>query len=259
MDLGIRGEGALVLAGSAGIGLGCARALTEAGVRVVICGRDRERGEGAAAELGRGAAYVHCDVAAPEDRARLFDEATGHLGAISVLVTNAGGPPPGSFLDMGLDDWRQAYELSMLSAVDLAGRCVPAMAERGFGRVVNISSMSAKEPSPGMPLANGLKAGLIGAFGTLAREVAQMGVTVNHILTGPIDTPLLRRYAGALIERPELQPEEALEVLAAEIPAKRIGTTEEMGALCAFLCSRQAGFITAQSIACDGGIIRSLM
>ncbi len=258
MDLEIDGERALVLAASAGIGLGCAEALVQAGCRVVINGRDRARGERAAAALGPGAHFVQGDVANPEDRARLHDEASTHLGAVSILVTNAGGPPSGKFLDFSPDDWRQAFELSTLSAIDLARRSVPGMIAGGFGRIVNISSMSAKEPSPGTALANAVKPALLGAFSSLAREVADKGVTVNSILTGPIDTPLLRRYANALVERDDVSADEALELLAATIPARRIGTPADMGALCAFLSSRRAGFITAQSIACDGGLIRTL-
>jgi 3-oxoacyl-[acyl-carrier protein] reductase len=159
---------------------------------------------------------------------------------------------------MSLDDWRAAFELSLLSAVDLARVAAVDMVEDGWGRIVNISSTSVKETTPNAPLANGLKTAVIGAFSTLAREIADKGVTVNHILPGPFDTALLRRVSRDLIQRPDLSEEEATQEYARHGPMKRLGTIEEFGSLCAYLCSRKAGYITAQSIVMDGGHVTAL-
>ena len=143
-----------------------------------------------------------------------------------------------------IDDWQAAFELLMLSALDMVQKCLPDMIEQGFGRIINISSVSAKEISPGTPLSNGIKPGLIGALGTLAREVGVNGVTVNSILPGPFYTDLMKQNADKYAENS---------------PMKRIGTIEEFGALCAFLCSQQAGYITGQSIVIDGGQVPALL
>jgi 3-oxoacyl-[acyl-carrier protein] reductase len=156
------------------------------------------------------------------------------------------------------EDWQRAFELVMLSALDMTRRCLPNMIEQGYGRIVNVSSTSAKEITPGSLLANGIKPGLLGAFGTLAREVAATGVTVNSILPGPFITDRMRQYALNTMGR-DLPPEEALQLYAEKRPMKRLGTIEEFGALCAFLCSRQAGYITGQSIVIDGGQVATLL
>jgi 3-oxoacyl-[acyl-carrier protein] reductase len=156
-------------------------------------------------------------------------------------------------------DWQAAFELIMLSAVDMVQRCLPEMIEQGYGRIINISSTSAKETIPGTPLSNGIKPGLLGALGTLAREVGTTGVTVNSILPGPFDTDLLRRFAAHAVGRVNASPEEAVNLYAESGPMKRLGTIEEFGALCAFLCSRQAAYITGQSIVIDGGLVSALL
>lgn len=258
MDLGIAGETALLLASTKGLGLGCAKALAEEGVTVVISGRTPENGAAALRQLGANAHFIAADIARPADRARLFAEAKAHLGAISILVTNAGSPATGAFLEVSMEDWSAAFELVVASAVDMARRCVPDMMEAGFGRIVNISSLSAKETTRGTALANSLKPGLVGAIATLGREVAESGVTANSIMPGPFDTDLLRRVANKLVGRDDIGAEEAVELYARQGPMKRLGRTGEFGALCAFLCSRHAGYITAQSYVIDGGHVKSL-
>ena len=259
MDLGIAGKTALVMSSTRGLGFGCAAALAAEGVQVVINGRDRDHGRNALSKLGGNAHFIQADVSRPAERARLFEEAHERLGTISILVTNADGPPPGSFLSKSNEDWRAAFELVMLSALDMVQRCLPEMMERGYGRIINISSTSAKEPTPGAPLSNGIKPGLLGALGTLAREVGATGVTVNSILPGPFDTDLLRRFAPHVLGRTDLAPEEAVKLYAEKGPMKRLGTIQEIGALCAFLCSPQAGYITGQSIVIDGGEVSALL
>ena len=259
MDFGITGKTALLMSSTRGLGFGCAAALVAEGVRVVINGRNMERGIDAISRLGGKAHFVQANISQPAERARLFKEARTHLGTISILVTNADGMPSGTFMSKSNENWQVAFEVSMLSALDMIKRCIPEMIEQKFGRIVSISSTSAKETIPGTPLANGIKPGLLGALGTLAREVAATGVTVNSILPGPFDTDLLRRFAINAVGRPELSAEEAVQNYAEKVPMKRLGTIEEFGALCTFLCSSQAGYITGQSIVIDGGKVPALL
>jgi 3-oxoacyl-[acyl-carrier protein] reductase len=240
-----------------GLGFGCAEALVAEGVRVVINGRNRERGFEALSNLGEKAHFIPADISKSSERKRLFQEAQAHLGAISILVTNADGPPAGAFMSKSAADWLSAFELVMLSALELAQLCLPEMIEQGYGRIVNISSTSAKEITPGALLANGIKPGLLGAFGTLAREVSATGVTVNSILPGPFDTDRIRQYAQK--QHKDLSPDEALQFYAEGRPMQRVGTIQEFGALCAFLCSNLAGYITGQNIVIDGGQVATLL
>jgi len=259
MDLGLAGKTALLMSSTSGLGFGCAAALAAEGVRVVINGRNPERGVEALSLLGENAAFIQADIRLPTERERLVREAGAILGTISILVTNADGPAAGTFMSKADADWETAFELVMLPALDIARQCLPGMIEQGFGRIINISSTSAKEITPGALLANAMKPGLLGAFGTLAREVASTGVTVNSILPGPFDTPRIRQYALRVSGREDISPETALHLYAEGRPMKRIGTIGEFGALCAFLCSRQAGYITGQSIVIDGGQVATLL
>ncbi|MGO4570542.1 SDR family oxidoreductase [Microvirga sp. 2TAF3] len=259
MDLKISGETALVLGGTKGLGFACARELSAAGVRVAINGRNAEEGAQAVALLGGGAIFVQGDLADPDQPARLIEEAQRQLGPIHILVTNAGGPPTGEFADHTVETWRRALEINMLSAIQAARLLLPGMIEARFGRIVNITSFAVKEPYPNMALANGVRAGLTGAMATLAREVAGKGITVNNILPGLMATGALDRVIRARAARDRITEPEASARMAASVPAARLGTAEDFGPLCAFLCSRHADYITAQNIAVDGGLIRSLL
>ncbi len=239
--------------------MGCAKAFIAESVRVVINGRHAERGHEAARALGKNARFIQADITHPSERERLFNEARNQFGPISILVTNADGPTPGAFMSTSQEDWQNAFDMVMQPAMDMIRRCIPSMIEDGYGRVINISSISAKETTLGAPLANGLRSGLIGALGTLAREIGESGVTVNSLLAGSFDTDLLRRVASHHLGRPHLSPEEAVTSYAEQGPMKRLGTIEEFGALCAFLASRQAGYITGQSIVIDGGRVPTLL
>ena len=258
MDLGIKGKTALLMSSTRGLGFGCASALAAEGVQVVINGRNKETGIAAKTKLGKNANFIQADISNPEERERLFVESKAYLGEISILVTNADGMPSGTFMSKEVSDWQKAFELSMLSALDMIRKCIPEMTENGFGRIISINSTSAKDIIPGTPLANGIKPGLVGALGTLAREVAEQGITVNSILPGPFDTELLRRFATQAVGVPDIIPEEAVQIYAEKVPMKRLGRIEEFGALCTFLCSVQAGFITGQSFVIDGGKTSSL-
>lgn len=259
MDLGIARETALVLGGTQGLGRACAEALIEADVRVVLVGRDVHTGRAAAKEIGENAYYVQGDLSDPADRATLFAAACEPAGKPSILITNAGGSPPGPFAEKSHDDWIAAIELNMLAAVDMARLALPAMLENGFGRIVNITSFVVREPYPNMALANGVRVGLTGAMAALAREVAGKGVTVNNLLPGLMDTPALQRVYKAQSERESISEEEAKARMAASIPVGRLGTADDFGPLCAFLCSRLAGYITAQNFTVDGGLVRGLL
>lgn len=259
MDLGINGKTALLLSSTRGLGFGCAKALVDEGVRVVINGRNGDHGEHAVSELGERAHFIQGDLAQSDLRDQLYHKAHDHLGTIDILVINIDSPSPGSFMSKGIADWKAAFEQTMVYALDMIHKCLPGMMERGFGRIVNNSSTSAKEISAGTPFSSSLKPGLLGALGSLAREVADTGVTVNSILPGPFDTDMMRRYAQSVVGRNGLSPEEAVKIQSEKYPMKRWGTIEEYGALCAFLCSTQAGYITGQSIVIDGGLVPSLL
>lgn len=259
MDLGISGERALVLGGSKGLGFACAKALADEGVTVTLNGRDANEGAKAAASLGAGHEFIAADLSDPAARASLLASVLDpSKPKLSILINNAGGPPPGEFTEQKLDLWRAALELNLLSFVEISQAVLPGMIDSGFGRIINITSFAAKEPYPNMALANGVRVALHGAMSTLAREVAPMGVTVNNLLPGLMDTGALQRVIAARMAK-DGSPEETVRAnMAASVPAGRLGTAEDFGPACAFLCSRHANYITAQNILIDGGLVRGL-
>jgi len=258
LDYGLEGEVALVLGGTAGLGFACAEALAGAGARVFVNGRDVERCRAAAAGLGEFATCFPGDIARREDRERILSDAH-RQGPVSILVTNAGGPPPGQFLETPPAAWQSAFETSVLSAVETARAVLPAMLERRFGRIINITSFVVKELYPNMALSNTVRVALTGAMASLAREVVRDGVTVNNILPGLMDTGALHRVIRDRARRQGADEERVRGEMAASIPAGRLGTAADFGPLCAFLASRQAGYITGQNICVDGGLVRSLI
>ncbi|MFN0263195.1 SDR family oxidoreductase [Tepidamorphus sp. 3E244] len=259
MDLGISGLNALLLGSTQGLGLSCAKSLAEAGVRVVINGRDAEKAKKAAADLGGEAHAVAGDVSDPAERRRIVEEARKLAGPISILVTNAGGPPPGPLEEHSHEVWRKALEGNMLAAIDFAGLVLPDMRAAGFGRIVNVTSFTVREPYPNMGLATGVRAGLTGAMASLAREVAREGITVNNILPGLMDTGALQRVYDAQAAREDITPEAAKARMAESVPMGRLGEAEDFGPVCGFLCSRLAGYVTGQNITVDGGLVRALI
>lgn len=253
MDLGIRGRKAIVCAASKGLGRGCAVALAEAGVALTLCARGAEALEATAAEIraatGVPVATVACDITTEEGRRAVLRACP----APDILVNNAGGPPPGDFRGFTLDDWRRAVEANMLTPIALVQATVYGMMDRGFGRIVNITSASVKAPIAMLELSNGARAGLTGAMATIARRSVRRNVTINAILPGPFDTDRLRSGI-AFQARNEGRPiEQVAAERAAANPAGRFGTVAEFGALCAYLCSVQAGYVTGQNILIDGG------
>lgn len=259
MDLGIKGKRALVCASSKGLGLGCAEALAAAGVDLVMNARGPEALEAAAAAIraahGVAVTTVAADNTTPEGRAAVLAAA----GEVDILVTNAGGPPPGLWSDWSREDFIRALDANMLAPVALMQALLPGMMARGWGRVVNITSGSVKAPNPQLGLSNAARAGLTGFVAGTARQVAGQGVTINNLLPGIHATDRAVALDGALARREGIDPAEAGRRRAATIPVGRYGTAAEFGATCAFLCSVHAGFIVGQNILLDGGAIHATL
>ncbi len=260
MDLGIAGERALVLGGSQGLAFSAAKFLREAGVALAINGRDAGHGAEAVAALGGGVAFVQGDVSDPAQAEAVVARAAAVLGGpLAILVTNAGGPPPGLFMDHDDAAWQAALATNMLSAIRAIRAALPGMIARRWGRIVNVTSFAVREPYPNLVLANAVRAGLTGAVSTLAREVADKGITVNNVLPGLMDTGALRRVYNAQSLRQNISVDEARARMAGSIPARRLGEADDFGPAVAFLCSRHAGYITAQNLTVDGGLVRALL
>lgn len=253
MDLGIRGRRALVCAASKGLGRGSAEALAAAGVELVINARGAAALEEAAAAIaarhGVKVTAVAADITDPEGRAAVLRAA----GEVDILVTNAGGPPPGLWSDWTRDDFIRAIDANMLTPIALMQALLPGMMARGWGRVVNITSQAVKSPIPQLGLSNTARTGLTGFVAGTSRQVAARGVTINNLLPGIHATDRADVLDGAVARAENISLEEARARRAATIPVGRYGTIEEFGAACAFLCSVHAGFIVGQNISLDGG------
>ena len=253
MDLGIRGRRALVTGASKGLGRGCAEALAAAGVDLVINARGAEALEAAAGAIraahGVEVTAVAADIASEDGRSAALEAA----GGVEILVTNAGGPPPGSWRDWAREDFQRAIEANMLTPILLMQAILQGMCDRGWGRVVNITSTSVKAPLASLGLSNTARAGLTGYVAGVSRQVAGQGVTINNLLPGTHDTDRIAYLDEQAMAREGITREEARARRRATIPAGRYGTAEEFGAMCAFLCSEQAGYIVGQNIALDGG------
>ena len=242
MQLGIQGRRAAVAAASRGLGLATAEALRAEGAEVAICGRSAEPVEAAAAPTGL--VPIVADVSTAEGAAGFVRAARDALGGIDILVANAGGPPPGRFADVqDPTEYARAFELNCLSTIAMCGEAVPAMQAQQWGRVVAITSIAVRQPIPYLILSNTARAGVTGFLKTLAREVAPDGITVNSLQPGLHDTERIRSLG-----EPDLSA----------IPAGRLGTAEEFGALAAFLCSEHAAFVTGAAIPVDGGAFAGL-
>lgn len=253
MDLGIRGRKGIVCAASKGLGRGCAEALAGAGVDLVICARGTEALEAAAEDLrkaGVKVTAVAADITTEEGRAAVLAAAGDEA---DILVTNAGGPPPGMWSDWGREDFIRALDANMLTPIALMQAVLPGMMTRGWGRVVNITSVSVKAPVPVLGLSNAARAGLTGFVAGTARQVAGKGVTINNLLPGIHATDRAVALDQGVVRAKGISYEQAQAERMATIPAGRYGTPEEFGAACAFLCSIHAGFIVGQNILLDGG------
>ncbi|NRB36076.1 MAG: SDR family oxidoreductase [Rhodobacteraceae bacterium] len=253
MDLGITGKRALVCASSKGLGLGCAEALAAAGVDLVMNGRGVEALEASAQAIrdqyGVNVETVAVDVTTENGQGAVIEAA----GAADILVTNAGGPPPGMWSDWDRDDFIRALDANMLTPIALMKALLPGMMERGWGRVINITSQSVRAPIPVLGLSNAARTGLTGYVAGTARQVAGSGVTINNLLPGIHDTDRAVSLDTGVSTAQGISLDEARANREATIPAKRYGTREEFGAACAFLCSQHAGFIVGQNLLLDGG------
>src|SRR6056297_89977 len=259
MDLGIRGKRALVCASSKGLGLGCARALAGAGVDLVMNARGAEALEASAAaireEFGVEVVTMAADITDDAGRAAVLEAA----GAVDILVDNAGGPPPGMWTDWEREDFINALDANMLTPIALIKALVPGMMERGWGRVVNITSQSVKSPIAILGLSNSARAGLTGYVAGTSRQVAGKGVTINNLQPGIHATDRADALDKGVAEREGISMADAKAQRCATIPAGRYGTKNEFGAACAFLCSRHAGFIVGQNILLAGGAVNATL
>ncbi|PWE27269.1 SDR family oxidoreductase [Pararhodobacter marinus] len=259
MDLGIKGKRALVCASSKGLGKGCAKALAEAGCALVLNARGEEALEATAAELretyGVPVTAVAADITTEEGRAKVLEAA----GQIDILVTNAGGPPPGVWSDWSRDDFIKALDANMLTPIALMQALLPGMMERGWGRVVNITSQAVKAPLAPLGLSNSARTGLTGFVAGTSRQIAGSGVTINNLLPGIHDTDRATSLDKGVAEKQGVTMDDARKQREATIPAGRYGTAEEFGATCAFMCSQHAGFMVGQNVLLDGGGVNTTL
>ena len=253
MDLGLSGKSALVCGASKGLGRGCAAALAREGVALTIIARGIEALEKTAGEIRAASGVTVNAVAADITTDDGRRAALGACPAPDILVTNAGGPPPGDFREWDRAAWLRALDANMLTPIALIQATVDGMIERRFGRIVNITSSAVKAPIATLGLSNGARSGLTGFVAGLARQVARSGVTLNNLLPGAFDTDRLRANVSAAAGAKGTPIETELEARRNSIPVGRFGTPEEFGAVCAFLCGVDAGYITGQNILIDGG------
>ncbi len=253
MDLGIKGKTALVCASSKGLGLGCAEHLAAAGVNLIMNARGSDALEAAAERIrqdhGISVTTVAADIATPDGQALVIKAAK----EVDILVNNAGGPPPGMWHDWDRDDFIAALDANMLAPIALIKALVPDMMDRGWGRVVNITSQSVRAPIGVLGLSNSARTGLTGYVAGTSRQVAGKGVTINNLLPGIHATDRADSLDAGVVKAQGITLDQARTQRAATIPAGRYGTRSEFGAACAFLCSQHAGFIVGQNILLDGG------
>jgi 3-oxoacyl-[acyl-carrier protein] reductase len=259
MNLGITGKWALVCGASKGLGYGCAQALAREGAHVVIVARSADALQAAAERLradadvpkGTQVEPIAADITTPEGRAKVFAFRKDY----DIVVTNAGGPPPGDFRDWDREAWVKAVDANMLTPIELIKATVDGMAERGFGRIVNITSSSVKAPIDILGLSNGARSGLTGFVAGVARtsKLASANVTINNLLPGVFDTDRIKTTLEGSAKKTGKSIEEVRQQRMNTVPAKRFGTPDEFGTACAFLCSAQASYITGQNLLIDGG------
>lgn len=263
MDLGLKGKVALVAAASRGLGRAVAEELAAEGASLVLCARGAETLAEACAHIERttGAEVVGVagDVSLTKDVSRIVGAALERFGRVDILVTNAGGPPAGTFESLSAEDWEAATRLTLTSVLELTRAVLPGMRERRWGRILNVTSIAVKQPVENLMLSNSLRAAVTGFARTLANEVAADGITVNNLLPGYTRTERVEELARAVAAREGIAESEAHARWEREIPMRRLGEPKEFAALAAFLASERASYITGTSITVDGGWVRSLL
>ena len=263
MDLGLRGKVAFVAAASKGLGRAIAEELAIEGASLALNARSEEAlnsaRESIIASTGADVVALPGDVSKPADVEAMIQATLARFGRIDILVTNAGGPPSGAFESLTPEMWQAAVDLTLLSVVNLTHAVLPGMKQRGWGRIINVTSIAVKQPVHGLMLSNSLRSAVTGFARTLANEVAPFGVTVNNILPGYTRTERVEQLSAATAKREGITQDEAVSKWEAEIPMGRLGEPREFAALAAFLASERASYITGGSIAVDGGWIRSLV
>ena len=263
MDLGLRNKVALVAASSQGLGRACAHALSAEGAKVAICARNDKVLRAAADEIARDTGNqvlaIVADLMSARDCRQVVQETVDFFGGLHVLVTNNGGPPTGYFFDFDDNEWYRAVDLTLMSAIRLIRAAVPPMQEQKWGRIINIASVSVKEPIDNLILSNSLRPGVVGMARTLANQLAADGITVNNVLPGYILTEHVKELAENQAKAQGKSPDEVLAAFATPVPVGRVGNPEELAAVVAFLASEQASYVNGTSILVDGGRYKGLM
>jgi 3-oxoacyl-[acyl-carrier protein] reductase len=257
MNLGLKECKVFVAGASKGLGKACAKALAEEGARVFICARNNEDLKRAAAEFG-AVGYSAADVSLAAEVKRVMSDAVAALGGLDCLVTNAGGPPTARFEEASDDDWDTAYQLNLMSAVRLIREALPALKTSGRGRIVNLTGYGVKEPLTDLVVSDSVRAGVTVMAKTIATDLAPYGITVNNIAPGPIMTDRLIEILSARANSSGMTLDDQVKRFSETVPVRRMGKPNEIGDLCAYLCSLQAGYLTGQTIVVDGGINRSI-
>lgn len=260
MDLGLAQKIAVVAASSKGLGRASALALAQEGARVAICARNEEQLRATAADIrtltGAEVLAIPADVSQAGDIDRLVDETVAHFGGLHILVTNAGGPPTGYFQEFDDAQWQTAINLTLMSAVRLIRAAIPHLQQQRWGRIINITSLSVKEPVDALLLSNSIRPAIHGLAKTLANQLGQYGITVNNVMPGTVHTDRIDQLAQYAADQSGQSIEAALADMGKLVPLGRIGRPEELGALVAFLASEKASFINGASIPVDGGRLK---
>ena len=263
MDLGIKDRVAIVAASSKGLGKASALGLAKEGVKLTICSRDKDTLQKTADEIasqtGADVLAITCDVSKTDEIKNVVKETINKYSKVDILINNAGGPPVGAFLDFSLQDWRKAIELNLFSAITFNNEVIPCMKENKWGRIVNITSMSVKQPIDGLILSNTVRAGIAGLAKTISNEFAPYNILVNNVCPGRIYTDRIKQLAEQRAKRDKTSFDEAISAMENDIPVGRIGRPEELANLIVFLASERASYITGTTIQVDGGLIKGLM
>lgn len=263
MDLGLKGKVALVAAASQGLGKAVAMEMCREGARVAICSRDNPSLPRAVEEIteatGGEVLGIPADLTVAEQARDFVRKSVEHYGRVDILVNNAGGPPSKTFLEIDDDLWQRGVQLNLMSTINMTREVVPGMMERRWGRIINITSVSVKQPLDGLILSNTVRSGVVGLAKTLSNELASYNITVNNVCPGYTLTERVRSLAAATAEKEGAPPEAVIKRWESSVPMGRLGSPDEFAALVTFLASERAGYITGASVQIDGGFYKGVM